>query len=569
MIAREDIHVNELSQLEEFEALLEESFLVSTPKEKSVVKGKIIAIDGGQAVIDIGFKVEGRIDMKEFSGPGASEDVGVGDEVDVYLDSVEDGSGLAVISRERARREAAWDRLEMAAEDKQRIEGVIFNRVKGGFTVDLGGLVAFLPGSQVDIRPVRDIEELMGVKHEFQILKMDRSRNNIVISRRAILEEKSAELRAEVVNRLQEGDVVEADVKNITSYGAFMDLGGVDGLLHITDMAWRRISNPTEILNVGDSVRVKVVKINRESQRISLGIKQLLEDPWMTVEEKYAIRSRHAGRVTNITDYGAFVELEPGIEGLIHISEMSWVKKNIHPGKILSTSQEVEVMILDIDKAKRRVSLGLKQTERNPWEKFAEENPAGTKVTGEIRNIADFGIFVGLDYGIDGMCHLSDLSWDRLGDDVIKEYSRGDVVDVLITDVNVARERVALSIKGLTEDPFRMATRGLRRGAIITVTVMRTAGNGVEVNYKGLSCFIRRGELSRDRSEQRPERFGIGDVIEVQVSRIDYSDRRLQLSIRGREMAEAQEAVEQYGSSDSGAVLGDVIGDAWKLSPKN
>ena len=561
--------MNESSQLEEFEALLEESFLVSTPKEKSVVKGKIIAIDGGQAVIDIGFKVEGRIDMKEFSGPGASEDVGVGDEVDVYLDSVEDGSGLAVISRERARREAAWDRLELAAEEKQRIEGVIFNRVKGGFTVDLGGLVAFLPGSQVDVRPVREIEELMGIKHEFQILKMDRSRNNIVISRRAILEERSAELRAEVVNRLQEGDVVEADVKNITSYGAFMDLGGVDGLLHITDMAWRRISNPTEILNVGDSVRVKVVKINRESQRISLGIKQLLEDPWMTVEEKFPIRSRHLGRVTNITDYGAFVELEPGIEGLIHISEMSWVKKNIHPGKILSTSQEVEVMILDIDKAKRRVSLGLKQTERNPWEKFAEENPAGTKVTGEIRNIAEFGLFVGLDYGIDGMCHLSDLSWNRPGDEVIKEYNRGDIVDVLITDVNVARERVALSIKGLIEDPFRVATKGLRRGAIISVTVRRTGNNGIEVNYKGLNCFIRRGELSRDRSEQRPERFGLGDIVEVQVSRIDYSDRRLQLSIRGREMAEAQEAVEQYGSSDSGAVLGDVIGDAWRLKPKN
>ncbi|MCY4542273.1 MAG: 30S ribosomal protein S1, partial [Rhodobacteraceae bacterium] len=554
--------MNEVTDKEQFEALLDESFLVATPKEKSVVKGTIIAIEGGQVVVDIGFKVEGHIDLREFSGPGADEDVDVGDEVDVYLDSVEDGTGFAAISRERARREAAWDRLELADKEKKRIEGVIYNRVKGGFTVDLGGLVAFLPGSQADIRPVRDADHLMKVKHEFQILKMDRSRNNIVISRRAILEEKSAELRAEVVNRLQEGDVIEAIVKNITSYGAFMDLGGVDGLLHITDMAWRRVSNPSEVLEVGDTAKVKIIKINRESQRISLGIKQLQEDPWQTVEEKFPVRTRHAGRVTNITDYGAFVELEPGIEGLVHISEMSWVKKNIHPGKILSTSQEVEVMILDIDKHKRRISLGLKQTERNPWERFAEENPPGTVISGEIRNIAEFGLFVGLDYGIDGMCHLSDMSWDRPGDEAIRDYRKGETVSVLITDVNIQRERVALSIKGLSEDPFRAATKGLRRGAIIPVTVSRIENSGIEVEYEGLTCFIRRGELSQDRSEQRPERFSTGDVVDVQVSRIDYSDRRLLLSIRGREKAEAQQAVEQYGSEDSGASLGEVIGDA-------
>ncbi len=550
--------------MEEFEALLEESFDVDTPDEGSVVKGKIIAIEAGQAIIDVGYKMEGRVDLKEFANPGQDPEIEVGDSVEVFLERVENARGEAVISREKARREEAWDRLEAAYEKEERVEGAIFGRVKGGFTVDLGGAVAFLPGSQVDVRPVRDAGPLMGLAQPFIVLKMDRRRGNIVVSRRAILEESRAEQRAEIVGKLAAGDAVDGIVKNITEYGAFVDLGGVDGLLHVTDMAWRRVNHPSEILTIGETIKVQIIKINKETHRISLGMKQLQEDPWSNVADRFPLESVHKGRVTNITDYGAFVELESGVEGLVHVSEMSWTKKNIHPGKIVSTSEEVEVMVLDIDQEKRRVSLGLKQTQGNPWEGFAKNFPIDTKVEGEVKNITEFGLFVGLEGGIDGMVHLSDLDWNRSGDDAIQDYKKGDIVQAMVTDVDADKERISLSIKAMDGDPFADATAGVKRGAVVTVEVTSIEDGGIEVTYDGMKAFIRRSDLSRDRAEQRPERFSVGDSIDARVTNIDAKTRRLGLSIKAREIAEEKEAVEQYGSTDAGASLGDILGAALK-----
>ena len=552
------------ASMEEFEALLNESFEMDTPEEGSVVKGKVIAIEAGQAIIDVGYKMEGRVELKEFANPGEAPEVSVGDEVEVYLRQVESSKGEAVISREMARREEAWDRLEKAYAGDARVDGAIFGRVKGGFTVDLGGAVAFLPGSQVDVRPVRDAGALMGLKQPFQILKMDRRRGNIVVSRRAILEESRAEQRAEVVGNLTEGMAVDGVVKNITEYGAFVDLGGVDGLLHVTDMAWRRVNHPSEILTIGETIHVQVIKINKDTHRISLGMKQLQEDPWDLVAGKYPLESVHMGIVTNITDYGAFVELEAGVEGLVHVSEMSWTKKNVHPGKIVSTSQEVEVMVLEIDGVKRRVSLGLKQTQRNPWEVFAETHPEGTEVEGEVKNITEFGLFIGLEGEIDGMVHLSDISWDERGEDAIQNYRKGDTVRASVSEVDVEKERISLSIKALGADSFAEATGGIKRGAIITVEVRSIEDGGIEVEYEGTKAFIRRSDLSRDRAEQRPERFSVGDKVDVRITNIDSKTRKLGLSIKAREIAEEKEAVEQYGSSDSGASLGDILGAALK-----
>jgi len=551
------------NMMDEFEALLNESFEMDTPEEGSVVKGKVIAIEAGQAIIDVGYKMEGRVDIKEFADPGEAPKIAAGDVVEVFLRQVENSKGEAVISREMARREEAWDRLETAYAGEARVEGAIFGRVKGGFTVDLGGAVAFLPGSQVDVRPVRDAGPLMGLKQPFQILKMDRRRGNIVVSRRAILEESRAEQRAEVIGKLAEGDAVDGVVKNITEYGAFVDLGGVDGLLHVTDMAWRRVNHPNEILNIGETVKVQVIKINKETHRISLGMKQLQDDPWSIVEERFPLESVHQGRVTNITDYGAFVELEAGVEGLVHVSEMSWTKKNVHPGKIVSTSQEVEVMVLEIDTVKRRVSLGLKQTQRNPWEVFAENNPVGKQVEGEVKNITEFGLFIGLDNDIDGMVHLSDLTWEGRGEDVIGDYRKGDMVQAVVTEVDVEKERISLSVKAL-DNSFDGAVEGVKRGSIITVEVTSIEEGGVEVVYEGAKSFIRRSDLARDRGDQRPERFNVGDKVDVRVTNVDAKTRRLGLSIKAREIAEEKEAVQQYGSSDSGASLGDILGAALK-----
>jgi small subunit ribosomal protein S1 len=564
MTQRNQIYMCAKTTMEEFEALLNESLEMDTPDEGSVVTGKVIAIEAGQAIIDVGYKMEGRVDLKEFANPGEAPQVAVGDEVEVYLERVENSRGEAVVSREKARREAAWDRLEKAYADEARVDGAIFGRVKGGFTVDLGGAVAFLPGSQVDVRPVRDAGPLMGLKQPFQILKMDRRRGNIVVSRRAILEESRAEQRAEVIGKLAEGQIADGVVKNITEYGAFVDLGGVDGLLHVTDMAWRRVNHPSEVVTIGETIKVQVIKINKDTHRISLGIKQLQADPWDSVEVQYALGTVHKGRVTNITDYGAFVELEAGVEGLVHVSEMSWTKKNVHPGKIVSTSQEVDVMVLEIDGAKRRVSLGLKQTQRNPWEVFAESHPVGSQIEGEIKNITEFGLFVGLEGDIDGMVHLSDISWDQRGEEAIQDFRKGDMVNAVVSEVDVERERISLSIKALENDNFSDAVEGVKRGAIVTCEVTAIEEGGIEVEYNGMKSFIRRSDLARDRADQRPERFQVGDKIDARVTSVDSKTRRLGLSIKAREIAEEKEAVEQYGSSDAGASLGDILGAALK-----
>jgi len=553
---------------EEFEALLKESFEIDTPEEGSVVKGRVIAIEAGQAIIDVGYKMEGRVDLKEFALPGETPDIGVGDEVEVYLDRVENARGEAVISRDKARREEAWDRLEKAFASDARVEGAIFGRVKGGFTVDLGGAVAFLPGSQVDVRPVRDAGPLMGLKQPFQILKMDRRRGNIVVSRRTVLEESRAEQRSEIVQNLEEGQVVEGVVKNITDYGAFVDLGGIDGLLHVTDMAWRRVNHPTEILNIGQTVKVQIIRINQETHRISLGMKQLESDPWGDIGTKFPIGKKIRGTVTNITDYGAFVELEPGIEGLIHVSEMSWTKKNVHPGKILSTSQEVDVVVLEVDPAKRRISLGLKQTLENPWEAFARNHPVGSVIEGEVKNKTEFGLFVGLDGDVDGMVHLSDLDWTRPGEQAIETYNRGDVVRAQVLDVDIDKERISLGIKQLQRDTVgdAAASGELRKNAVVTCEVTGVKDGGIEVRLveSGLDSFIKRSDLSRDRDEQRPERFTIGQKVDARVLAYDKKSRKVQVSIKALEIAEEKEAVAQYGSTDSGASLGDILGAALK-----
>ena len=554
--------------MEEFEALLNESLEIDTPDEGSVVKGRVIAIEAGQAIIDVGYKMEGRVDLKEFANPGEESNISVGDEVEVYLDRVENARGEASISREKARREEAWDRLEKAYGAEERVEGAIFGRVKGGFTVDLGGAVAFLPGSQVDVRPVRDAGPLMGLKQPFQILKMDRRRGNIVVSRRAILEESRAEQRAEVIANLTEGQTVDGVVKNITEYGAFVDLGGVDGLLHVTDMAWRRVNHPSEILSIGETVKVQVIKINKDSHRISLGMKQLQADPWDTVADKFPIGSVHQGRVTNITDYGAFVELEAGVEGLVHVSEMSWTKKNVHPGKIVSTSQEVEVMVLEVDSEKRRISLGLKQAQRNPWEEFAEAHPVGSKVEGEVKNATEFGLFVGLPGDVDGMVHMSDIAWGISGEDALALHRKGEQVEAVVLDVDIDKERISLGMKQLEKGaPSADGTDSgaLRKGQVVTVTVLEVRDGGLEVQVgdDGATGFIKRSDLGRDRDEQRSDRFQAGAKVDAMVTGFDRS-KKPTFSIKAHQIAEEKEAVAQFGSADSGASLGDILGEALK-----
>ncbi|MDZ4790136.1 MAG: 30S ribosomal protein S1 [Hyphomicrobiales bacterium] len=549
---------------EDFAALLEESFETNGIDEGSVVKGRVVAIEKDLAVIDVGLKTEGRIPLKEFALPGMKATIKVGDEVEVYLERVENALGEAMLSREKAKREESWTRLEEKFKANERVDGIIFNKVKGGFTVDLDGAVAFLPGSQVDIRPIRDINPLMNVPQPFQILKMDRRRGNIVVSRRSVLEETRAEQRSEIVAKLEEGQTVDGVVKNITDYGAFIDLGGIDGLLHVTDMAWRRVNHPSEILNVGDTIKVQIIRINPGSQRISLGMKQLASDPWEGIEAKYPIDAKFKGSVTNIADYGAFVELEPGVEGLIHVSEMSWVKKNVHPGKIVSTTQEVEVQVLEVDPVKRRISLGLKQTQENPWHSFAESFPKGTEVEGQIRNITEFGLFIGLDGGIDGMVHLSDLDWSTPGEEAIKAYNKGDTVKAVVLESDAEKERISLGVKQLGSDPFKSATDTLKKGARVTCEVTAINDGGVEVKITGteMTAFVRRADLSRDRGEQRPERFSVGDVFDATVTQIDKGSRKIGVSIKALEIADEKEAVAQYGSTDSGASLGDILGAA-------
>jgi small subunit ribosomal protein S1 len=550
---------------EEFAKLLDESIGSGNLQEGSVVKGTVIAIEKDFAVIDVGLKTEGRVALREFASPGRAPDIKVGDVVEVYLERVENALGEAVLSRDKARREESWGRLEAAFKNNEKVQGVIFNQVKGGFTVDLDGAVAFLPRSQVDIRPIRDVTPLMNVPQPFQILKMDRRRGNIVVSRRTVLEETRAEQRQELVQNLEEGQVVDGVVKNITDYGAFVDLGGIDGLLHVTDIAWRRINHPSEALSIGQQVKVKIIKINHETHRISLGMKQLLDDPWQGIESRYPVGARFKGRVTNITDYGAFVELEPGIEGLIHVSEMSWTKKNVHPGKIVSTSQEVEVQILEVDPVKRRISLGLKQTMRNPWEVFVEKHPPGSVIEGEVKNKTEFGLFLGLDGDVDGMVHLSDLDWKRPGEQVIEEYKKGDKVKAIVLDVDVEKERISLGIKQLQGDPFAAEGAGdLKKGSVVTCEVIDIKESGLDVKIVGtdLTTFIKRSELARDRHDQRTDRFQVGQKFDARVTQFDRRAHKITVSIKALEVAEEKEAIAQYGSSDSGATLGDILGTA-------
>ena len=548
---------------EDFAALLDATLGPDTGFAGSVVTGRVLRIDGDFAVLDVGLKSEGRVPLKEFAAPGQKAEVKSGDVYELFVERYEDRDGSIVLSREKARREEAWTTLEKSHQAGIRVNGVIFGRVKGGFTVDLGGAVAFLPGSQVDIRPVRDVMPLMGNAQPFQILKMDRARGNIVVSRRAVLEETRAEQRSELIQGLKEGMILDGVVKNITDYGAFVDLGGVDGLLHVTDIAWRRINHPSEALTIGMPVKVQVIRFNQDTQRISLGMKQLMSDPWDGVALKYPVAAKFSGRVTNITDYGAFVELEAGVEGLVHVSEMSWTKKNAHPGKIVATSEQVDVIILDVDEPKRRISLGLKQAQGNPWELFVEAHPVGSTIEGEIRNITEFGLFIGVGAEIDGMVHMSDISWEEAGEAAMQSYSKGQVVKAKVLDVDVEKERISLGIKQLQADPAAEVLDRVRKGDVVTCIVTKVEQNGIEVKVdEVLTGFIRRAELARDRGDQRPDKFAIGEKVDAKVTAVDRAARRLTLTIKGKEVEEEREAMREYGSADSGASLGDILGAA-------
>ena len=560
-MSQADITAN--STGENFAELLDQSFQEMASIEGSVVSGTVLSIEKDMILIDVGLKSEGRVSLREFGNSEDDIQIKPGDIVEVYIERLEDINGHAVLSREKAKREESWINLEKALEEQKRVNGVIFGKVKGGFTVDLEGATAFLPGSQVDIRPIKDLGALMGTPQPFQILKMDRRRGNIVVSRRAVLEDSRAEAKSELVANLQEGQVLQGIVKNITDYGAFVDLGGVDGLLHVTDISWKRINHPSEALQMGESVQVKVIKFNDETQRISLGIKQLTEDPWLKVVDRFPVGSKMTGVVTNITDYGSFVELEDGIEGLVHVSEMSWTKKNVHPGKIVSTSEKVEVIVLEIDVSKRRISLGIKQCIENPWKSYKDNNKIGSTIEGEIRNITEFGLFIGLSDDIDGLVHLSDLSWDGNGDELIKGFTKGDSIKAKILDIDVDKERISLGIKQLTEDLASAEIDNIRKGSTVTCTIAVISDTGLDVtvgdNIKG---FIKKSDLARERNDQRTDRYGVGDKVDATVTNIDKKQRKINLSIKAREIEEEKKAMAEFGSSDSGASLGDILGAA-------
>lgn len=559
------VNVETTVSKEDFASLLDEYMGTDTGLQGSVVKGTVVAVDDDFVTIDVGLKSEGRIAIREF---GANADIKVGDKVDVFVDKYEDKDGQVVLSREKARREEAWVDLEKSLEKGEQVIGTIFGRVKGGFTVDLNGAVAFLPGSQIDVRPIRDVAPLIGVAQPFQILKMDKLRGNIVVSRRAVLEESRSEQRSEIIKNLSEGQVVDGVVKNITDYGAFIDLGGVDGLLHVTDISWKRINHPSEALSVGQNVKVQIIKFNPDTQRISLGMKQLEADPWEGVDAKYPVGTKLKGRITNITDYGAFVELDQGIEGLVHVSEMSWTKKNIHPSKLVSTSEEVDVIVLDVDQSKRRISLGIKQCQENPWKTFADAHKAGDIIEGDIRNITEFGLFLGLNSEIDGMIHMSDLSWDKSGEEAIKDYKKGQTIQAKILDIDVEKERVSLGVKQLTNDPFEGAASDIKKGDVVTAIVSGIEDGGINVEVNGLKGFIKKTDLAKERSEQKPDRFAVGEKVDAKVTAFDAKTRKISLSIKAREVDEEKQAMAEFGSTDSGASLGDILGAALKKAKK-
>ncbi len=546
-----------------FADLLEQDPISSSKLTGGVVKGTIIKIDQDCALIDVGLKSEGRVSLKEFSTAGETPELKVGDEVEVYLERMEDREGRVVLSYEKARREASWVELEKAFQDNKHVNGVIFGKVKGGFTVDLSGAIAFLPGSQIDVRPIKDITPLIGIEQPFQILKMDRSRGNIVVSRRTILEESRAEALTELMETLKEGEVIDGVVKNITEYGAFVDLGGIDGLLHVTDMSWRRVNHPSEVLEVGQTVKVRIIRFNAETQRVSLGMKQLEEDPWIGIETKYPVGTKLKGKVTNVTDYGAFIELEEGIEGLSHVTDMSWTHKGIHPNQLASVGQEVEVIVLDVSPDKRRIALGMKQCVRNPWDQLKEDFKIGSAHQGIIKSITEFGLFVEMTKSIDGMVHLSDLSWELSGDEALKQYKRGQTVDVKVLDIDSGKERVVLGMKQLTDDPFMSGIGSLKIGSVVTCEITRIEDGGVDVKFgDNVSGFIRKPDMAKDRNERRTDRFAIGEKVDAKITSIDRKTRRLMLSIRARETEEEAQVMKQYGSTDSGASLGDILGAA-------
>lgn len=553
-----DIKMPEMT--ENFADLLNEQFgdngILGT-----VVKGTIIKVSPDFVTVDVGLKSEGNIPLREF---GTNPELKAGDVVEVLVDRYEDRDGNIVLSREKARREEVWADLEKSMNAGERVNGVIFGRVKGGFTVDLNGAIAFLPGSQIDIRPIRDITPLMGISQPFQILKMDKVRGNIVVSRRVVLEETRAEARAELIDGIKEGAILDGVVKNITDYGAFIDLGGVDGLLHVTDISWKRINHPAEVLTVGQNVKVQVIRFNEDNQRISLGMKQLENDPWQAVADKYNVGEVYTGKVTNITDYGAFVELEDGIEGLVHVSEMSWTRKNVHPGKIVSTSEEVQVKILEVDPEKRRISLGIKQCMANPWAAYIEEHPVGSVITGKIKNITEFGLFVGLTDEIDGMIHLSDISWDKSGEEAVKDYSKGQEIEAKIIDVDVEKERISLGIKQLSEDTVSEALSGLKKGDVVKAVVKATEDKGIIVEVNGLSTLIKKADLSKDKAGQNPDNFKEGDEVEAKVTSLDKKNGKFGLSIKALEVEEEKKVLEEYSNTSSGSSLGDALGEALK-----
>ncbi|EEG0102659.1 30S ribosomal protein S1 [Salmonella enterica] len=552
---------------ESFAQLFEESLKEIETRPGSIVRGVVVAIDKDVVLVDAGLKSESAIPAEQFKNAQGELEIQVGDEVDVALDAVEDGFGETLLSREKAKRHEAWITLEKAYEDAETVTGVINGKVKGGFTVELNGIRAFLPGSLVDVRPVRDTLHLEGKELEFKVIKLDQKRNNVVVSRRAVIESENSAERDQLLENLQEGMEVKGIVKNLTDYGAFVDLGGVDGLLHITDMAWKRVKHPSEIVNVGDEINVKVLKFDRERTRVSLGLKQLGEDPWVAIAKRYPEGTKLTGRVTNLTDYGCFVEIEEGVEGLVHVSEMDWTNKNIHPSKVVNVGDVVEVMVLDIDEERRRISLGLKQCKSNPWQQFAETHNKGDRVEGKIKSITDFGIFIGLDGGIDGLVHLSDISWNVAGQEAVREYKKGDEIAAVVLQVDAERERISLGVKQLAEDPFNNWVALNKKGAIVTGKVTAVDAKGATVELAdGVEGYLRASEASRDRVEDATLVLSVGDDVEAKFTGVDRKNRAISLSVRAKDEADEKDAIATVNKQEDANFSNNAMAEAFKAA---
>ena len=542
----------------EFFKLLEESFKKSSKLEGFVKKGKVVAVENDSIIVDVGLKSEGIVPLRELD-PTKSKEIKAGDNIEVFVERFEGRSGNAILSYEKAQREDAWEILSKSFENKEVVTGIIKGKIRGGFSVELSKTLAFLPGSQLDVRPI-DVESIMNKPQTFQIIKMDKKRNNIVVSRRSVIEGNRQVERGLLLSKIKEGDILEGMVKNLTDYGAFVDLGGMDGLIHVTDISWQRIEHPSEILSLGKKIKVKIIKFDQEQQKISLGLKQLQPDPWDKLIGKYVENNKYTGKVTKVTDYGAFVELEPGIEGLIHISEMTWSKSNIHPGKIVSNSQDIEIIILDIDKEKRRIGLGLKQCQENPWKKFSETYPKNTEIEGTVKHIAEFGLFIGLPTNVDGMVHLSDLDWEQAGEEAIKKYKKGDKVKAKIIDIDPESQKISLGIKQLVKSPLKSSFKDIKIGDTITCNITKLEEDGIHINTANkLQGYIEKLDLSQEKSEQRVDRFAVGERVDAVITKIDQENSRLILSIKAREVGEEKKAAAKFGSSDSGASLSNIL----------